>query len=57
MKRHTNSKERKGRWMGILPNVSNCLTYYIYCEDTHKVLSRSVIGTADPQKEGLQIKD
>ena len=48
-----NSKERKGRWMGISPNVGDCLTYYIYCEDTRKVLSCSVIRTADPQKGGI----
>ena len=36
--------------MGILPNVGDCLTYYIYCEDTKRVISRSAIRTADPQK-------
>ena len=39
--------------MGISPNVGDCLTYYIYCEDTKRVISRSVIRTADPQKGAI----
>ena len=49
----SNSKEQKGRWMGISPNVGDCLTYYIYCENTKCVISHSVIRTADPQKGAI----
>ena len=34
--------------MGISHNVGDKLTYIIYCEDTHWVISRSVICTAEP---------
>ena len=42
--------------MGISPNIGDFLTYYIYCEDTKRVISQSVIRTADPQKGGIMNK-
>lgn len=34
--------------MGVSHNVGDKLTYTIYCEDNHRVVSRSVICTVDP---------
>lgn len=40
--------ERKGRWTGEPDNIGDKLTYFIYCLDTHKILSKSVIRSEDP---------
>ena len=42
------SKERKGRWLGLSHHVGDKLTYHVYCEDTLRVVSRSVIRIVDP---------
>ena len=49
----SNTQERKGRWVGVSHHVGDLLTYLIYCPDTHKKISRSVIRTADPNKGAI----
>ena len=39
--------------MGISHHVGDKLTYHIYCEDTHRVVSHSVIWTADPRQGAI----
>ena len=47
------SKEQKGRWLGLSHHVGDKLTYFIYCEHTGNVVSRSVICTADPKQGAI----
>ena len=47
------SNERKGRWLGVSNHVGDLLTYFIYFEDTKKVVSRSSIRSADPHRGGI----
>lgn len=47
------SNKRKGRWLGVSHHVSDMLTYFIYCEDTNQVVSRSSIRSADPHRGGI----
>ena len=49
----TNSKGRKGNWLGVSHNVGDKLIYFIYCSDTNKVVSRSIIRSEDPLKGGI----
>ena len=40
------SKERKGRFVGIAETVGDALTYMVLTEDTNKVLYRSTVRSA-----------
>ena len=40
------SKEKKGRWVGIADNVGDVLTWWILTDDTKQVIPRSVVRTA-----------
>ena len=39
--------------MGVSHNVGDKLTYHVFCEDTKRVISRSVIRTADPSQQAI----
>ena len=41
------SKERLGRFIGIAENVGDALTFWIWTEDTEKIIARSVIRSAE----------
>ena len=47
------SNERNGRWLGVSDYVGDSLPYFIYCEETNKVFSRSSIRSADPHRGGI----
>ena len=47
------SKEHKGKWIGISHNVGDKLTFPIYYEDTGRIVSCSVIRTADPKRGAI----
>ena len=47
------SKEHKGRWIGISHNVGDKMTFHIYCEDTGRIVSCSVICTVDPKRGSI----
>ena len=43
------SREKRGRWVGVAENVGDVLTYRILTEDTQQVINRSVVKSAlDP---------
>ena len=43
------SREKRGRWVGVAENVGDVLTYQILTEDTGQVICRSVVRSAlDP---------
>jgi len=42
-----NSKEKLGRFVGIAENVEDALTFWIWTEDTEKLIARSVIRSAE----------
>jgi hypothetical protein len=50
--KHPNSKEAAGRWMGVSNTVGDELTYVIWTDKTHRVVSRSVVRSADAKKGG-----
>ena len=41
------SKEKDGRFLGIAENVGDAMTFWIWTEDTEKLIARSVIGDAE----------
>ena len=44
------SRERKGRFVGIAEHVGHAMTFKIYCEDTKRIIYRSNVRTAtDPR--------
>ena len=46
------SKERVGRFIGIAENVGDLMTFWIWTEDTEKIIARSVIRSAeDPETQ------
>ena len=47
------TKERKGHWLRVPPHVGDKLTYFIYCPDTKRIVSRSNIRSADPFCGGI----
>ena len=49
-------KERKGHRLCISHHVGDKLTFYIYCSDTKKIVSRSNIRSADPTRRGIIIE-
>ena len=42
-----NSKENLGRFVGIAENVGDALTFWIWTEDTEKLIAHSVIRSAE----------
>ena len=49
------SKEKRGRFVGIAEHVGHALTYKILADDTNKVIYRSVVRTAtDPSSRNLR---
>ena len=45
------SQERLGRWVGVAPNQGDALTYRILDNETHKVVPRSVIRSAEQEQD------
>ena len=37
------SKEKRGRWVGVAENIGDTLTYLILSDDTEKVVARSIL--------------
>ena len=49
------SKEKRGRWVGIAEHVGHAMTFKILTDDTNKILFRSNIRTAcDPSSQNLR---
>jgi hypothetical protein len=48
------SKELRGRWVGVSKNVGHFMTYKILTEDTHRIIHHSNIhSAADPNARNL----
>jgi hypothetical protein len=48
------SKELRGRWVGVSKNVGHFMTYKILTDDTHRIIHRSNIhSVADPNARNL----
>ena len=50
---HPNSKEAAGYWMGVSDTVGDALTYHIWSDKTKKVIQRSAVRSADPNRGGI----
>ena len=48
-----NSKEAPGYWMGVSNTIGDAMTYDIWSDKTRKVLQRSAIRSADPNRGGI----
>ena len=49
------SREKKGYWVGIAENIGNALTYKVLTDDTNKVITRSELRSAnDPLTPNLR---
>jgi hypothetical protein len=40
-----NTKEKTGRWVGVAEDVGDCLTYWIFTDDTQQCIARSAVRT------------
>jgi hypothetical protein len=50
------SKELRGRWVGVSQNVGHFMTYKILMDDTHRIIHRSNIRLpADPNARNLHL--
>jgi hypothetical protein len=50
------SKELRGRWVGVSENVGHFMTYKILTDDTHRIIHRSNIrSAADPHARNLRL--
>jgi hypothetical protein len=50
------SKELRGRWVGVSKNVGHFMTYKILMDDTHQIIHRSNIRlAADPNARNLHL--
>jgi len=47
------SKEAPGYWLGISEHVGDLMTYDIWSDTTKKVVQRSIVRSADPNKGGI----
>ena len=47
------TKERPGRWVGIAHNIGDALTYWVYDEQSKRVLARSVVW---PYRDNKRVK-
>ena len=50
---HPESKEAPGYWMGVSDTVGDALTYDIWSDDTKRVIQRSAVRSADPNRGGI----
>lgn len=50
---HPGSKEAPGYWMGVSDNVGDIMTFIIWNDKTKKVIHRSVVRSADPNRGGI----
>ena len=48
-----NPKEAPGYWIGVSEYVGDAMTFVIWNDNTKKVIQRSAIRTADPNKGGI----
>ena len=48
-----NSKEAAGYWMGVSHSIGDAMTYDIWTDNTRKVIQRSAVGSADPNRGGI----
>jgi hypothetical protein len=52
----SDSKELRGRWVGVSENVKHFVTYKILMDDTHRIIHRSNIRlVADPNLRNLHL--
>ena len=49
---HPDSKEAPGYWMGVSDTVGDAFTYDIWSDKTKKVIQRSAVRSADPNRGG-----
>jgi len=47
------TKEAPGYWLGVSETVGDMMTYDIWSDKTNKVIQRSVIRSADPNRGGI----
>ena len=47
------SPEKKGHWVGVSEHVGDALAFKIWDPDTRRVLIRSLVRTADPNKGAI----
>jgi len=50
---HPKSKEAPGYWLGVSVTVGDALTFNVWSDKTKRVLQRSAIRSADPNKGGI----
>ena len=48
-----NSKEAPGYWMGVSNTIGDAMTYDIWSDRTRKVIQRSAVRSADPNRGGI----
>ena len=52
----SDSKEKKGHWVGVADNVGDVLTWWVLTDDTLQVIPRSVVRTAvDPLDPNIRL--
>jgi hypothetical protein len=50
------SKELRGRWVGVSENVGHFMTYKILTDDTHRIIHHSnICSAADPNARNLRL--
>ena len=48
------SKEKRGRWVGVAENIGDTLTYYVLTDDTQQVIARSVLRPVTNNDQNLR---
>ena len=48
------SREKRGRWVGVAENIGDTLTYYILTDDTQQVIARSVLRPVTNKDKNLR---
>ena len=51
------TKEKLGYWLGITDNVGDKLCFHILTSDTHRVIERSVVRSADARNQTIDFPD
>jgi Reverse transcriptase (RNA-dependent DNA polymerase) len=50
------SKESTGRWLGVAHSMGDALTYYILTDDTHRIITRSVVRPFDERTNNGRLR-
>ena len=51
--KHPDAKEAPGYWMGVSDTIGDALTFDIWSDKTKRVIQRSAVRSADPNKGGI----